>query len=218
MDGQVGYRKPPLHSRFRKGQSGNPGGRPGPRRLMERKMEARFESLLRLSPEAFRAHVPTDALDAFAKAFTRAAATGDPASVRRVISFLSVRSRRRPRRARLPKHLRLALEAAAAEATRAMQPQSQGISAKKCGAAHPTQGVSRGRFRSPERRRERSQGVSTLDFRPRAPRECPNRPRNGMAVRTRAPPRAVTETRARCGAHGSLLMMDRAAKAGAGRA
>ena len=24
----VGYRKPPVHSRFRKGQSGNPGGRP----------------------------------------------------------------------------------------------------------------------------------------------------------------------------------------------
>jgi len=24
----VGYRKPPVHSRYRKGQSGNPGGRP----------------------------------------------------------------------------------------------------------------------------------------------------------------------------------------------
>jgi hypothetical protein len=27
-DHEVGYRKPPAHSRFRKGQSGNPGGRP----------------------------------------------------------------------------------------------------------------------------------------------------------------------------------------------
>src|SRR5882757_10680505 len=27
-DDQVGYRKPPRHSRFRKGQSGNPRGRP----------------------------------------------------------------------------------------------------------------------------------------------------------------------------------------------
>src|SRR5580704_1822923 len=25
---KVGYRKPPVHTRFRKGQSGNPGGRP----------------------------------------------------------------------------------------------------------------------------------------------------------------------------------------------
>jgi len=25
---QVGYGKPPLHTRFRRGQSGNPGGRP----------------------------------------------------------------------------------------------------------------------------------------------------------------------------------------------
>lgn len=197
MDGQVGYRRPPLHSRFRKGQSGNPGGRPGPRRLMERKMEARFELLLHLSPEAFRAHVPTDALDAFAKAFTRAAATGDPASVRRVIAFLSVRSRRRPRRARLPQHLRLALEAAAQELPREVQPRSQGISTNKCRAARPTQGVSRGQFRSSERRRERSQGVSTLDFRPRASRECPNRPRNAMRARTRAPPRAVMAIRAR---------------------
>ena len=28
-DDQVGYRKPPRHSRFKKGQSGNPKGRPG---------------------------------------------------------------------------------------------------------------------------------------------------------------------------------------------
>lgn len=28
MDYQVGYGKPPLHTRFRKGQSGNPAGRP----------------------------------------------------------------------------------------------------------------------------------------------------------------------------------------------
>jgi Family of unknown function (DUF5681) len=27
-EGEVGYGKPPVHSRFRKGQSGNPGGRP----------------------------------------------------------------------------------------------------------------------------------------------------------------------------------------------
>jgi hypothetical protein len=27
-DHKVGYRKPPVHSRFRKGQSSNPGGRP----------------------------------------------------------------------------------------------------------------------------------------------------------------------------------------------
>ena len=27
-DGAVGYRKPPVHTRFRNGQSGNPGGRP----------------------------------------------------------------------------------------------------------------------------------------------------------------------------------------------
>jgi hypothetical protein len=33
-DGQVGYRKPPVHTRFKPGQSGNPKGRPkGPRNL-----------------------------------------------------------------------------------------------------------------------------------------------------------------------------------------
>ena len=32
-DHAVGYGKPPLHTRFRKGQSGNPGGRPKPPRL-----------------------------------------------------------------------------------------------------------------------------------------------------------------------------------------
>ena len=42
-DYEVGYRRPPVHTRFRKGQSGNPGGR----RPRERSIGEAFSKALR---------------------------------------------------------------------------------------------------------------------------------------------------------------------------
>src|SRR5580698_10338932 len=35
----VGYGRPPLHTRFQKGQSGNPSGKPGPAKLAKQRFE-----------------------------------------------------------------------------------------------------------------------------------------------------------------------------------
>ena len=48
-DSRVGYKRPPMHSRFKPGQSGNPKGRPRP----SRSFEAEFlEELTRAHPRA----------------------------------------------------------------------------------------------------------------------------------------------------------------------
>src|SRR5215204_4979898 len=46
---EVGYRKPPVHTRFRKGQSGNPSGRPK-RKATERAKEIALQEAYRLVP------------------------------------------------------------------------------------------------------------------------------------------------------------------------
>src|SRR5918997_3032859 len=46
---EVGYGKPPVHTRFRKGQSGNPSGRPR-RKVTERAKEIALQEAYRLVP------------------------------------------------------------------------------------------------------------------------------------------------------------------------
>jgi hypothetical protein len=115
MSCEIGYGKPPVHSRFRKGQSGNPGGVPGPRRAFERRMQARIEEALRSSPAGFAASRPDDASGEAAKIITEAAAKADTAAIRHAFSFLAERGRKRPRRMRSPRRFKHVLERAYAE-------------------------------------------------------------------------------------------------------
>ena len=140
MSCEIGYGKPPVHSRFRKGQSGNPGGVPGPRRAFERRMQARIEEALRSSPAGFAAGSPDDASGEAANIITEAAAKADTAAIRLAFSFLAERGRKRPRRMRPPSRFKHVLERAYAE----------------------TQGISD----APRKRRAQSQGISP-DFPPR---------------------------------------------------
>ncbi|HEY2446802.1 MAG TPA: DUF5681 domain-containing protein [Rhizomicrobium sp.] len=50
-DYAVGYGKPPVHTRFQKGQSGNPSGRPGPKAMARRRFAQRLEAALFESTE-----------------------------------------------------------------------------------------------------------------------------------------------------------------------
>jgi hypothetical protein len=42
----VGYGRPPQHTRFRKGQSGNPGGRPGPKKRLKHQFDKALSDAL----------------------------------------------------------------------------------------------------------------------------------------------------------------------------
>jgi hypothetical protein len=139
MSYEIGYGKPPAHSRYRKGQSGNPGGRPGPRRAMERRMQAAFEELLFLSPAAFAKYVPRDGIDSVAGNLARAAARGKTAAIRLLSSFVSERGKKRPRRVRLPAPIKRKLDWAMSQGKLegcGQETQSQGNSRGKLHGAH----------------------------------------------------------------------------------
>lgn len=118
MSYELGYGKPPVHSQYRKGQSGNPGGRPGPRRAAERCVQAELEELLFLSPAEFARAAPRDGFGGVAADLTRGAAGGRTAAVRLLFSFVSERGMKRPRRARLPARIRQKLDRAMSQGIR----------------------------------------------------------------------------------------------------
>ncbi len=98
----VGHRRPPVHTRFQKGRSGNPGGRPGPRRLVERLLQIELESLMRMSPDDVVALEVSSVFEAIAKELALRAARTELAAIRLVFSFMPERGMKRPRRARFP--------------------------------------------------------------------------------------------------------------------
>lgn len=141
----VGYGRPPAHRRFRKGFSGNPGGRPGPRRTMEKRLQREIESGLMQSTEAMEASRPDTPFAAIARQLLLASMAGNVRAIRFTFSFLRSRGRKPPRRARLPAEMQLALLRAQAGEQRTAAPRavgcrpSQGISSD----SQPSQGDSR---------------------------------------------------------------------------
>ena len=134
MSYEIGYGKPPVHSRYRKGQSGNPGGQPGPRRTAERCVQAELEELLFLSPEEFARSAARDGFGGVAADLTRGAVGGRTAAVRLLFSFVSERGMKRPRRARLPARIRQKLERAMSQGIKAAiaeKTQTQGITSAR---------------------------------------------------------------------------------------
>jgi hypothetical protein len=104
MQHEVGYKKPPAHTRFQKGRSGNPGGRPGPRRDMERRFGRALETALMHSPEEMAESRPSSAFDRMAAELVCKAAKPNIAAIKIVLSFLPARGEP-VRRMRLPANM-----------------------------------------------------------------------------------------------------------------
>jgi hypothetical protein len=94
-DYAVGRGKPPLHSRFQKGQSGNPSGRPGPAKLAKQRFQRALWAALEERPEDLEGSRPASILAAIARKMALDASDGRSAAVRQVLSQMetgSVRS------------------------------------------------------------------------------------------------------------------------------
>src|SRR5713226_9946626 len=92
-DYEVGYKKPPKHSQFKKGQSGNPRGRPrGSKTFNTRLREAADEKVL-IIENGKRRKVALD--EVAIKRFVRQCAQGDYRSTRDLFGYLQEDDRRR---------------------------------------------------------------------------------------------------------------------------
>jgi hypothetical protein len=84
----VGYGRPPMHSRFQKGQSGNPGGRPGPQKLLKQHFDVALSEALNADEEPLRQSKPGTVVEAFARRLALRALDGRPSAERQVLAIL----------------------------------------------------------------------------------------------------------------------------------
>ena len=84
----VGRGKPPAHTRFKKGQSGNPGGKPGPAKLLKARFQrALYEALEKKTMDVALAK-PENALASVARQLTLDAMAGSTGAQRLMLSLL----------------------------------------------------------------------------------------------------------------------------------
>lgn len=105
MDGEIGYGKPPAATRFKKGRSGNPGGRPGPCRKAEQELRKALDDAVEANPLDFLDRKAPTRTDELADALVLRAALGDADSLRQVYKAVL----RRGRRGRVSTRLRRAI-------------------------------------------------------------------------------------------------------------
>jgi hypothetical protein len=84
----VGYGQPPLHSRFQKGQSGNPSGKPEPAKLAKQCFERALFAALEGSEAELEQSKPDKLVATVAKRIALDAAAGRIASVKLLLSLL----------------------------------------------------------------------------------------------------------------------------------
>ena len=87
-DDDVGYGKPPRHSQFKKGRSGNPNGRPkGSKSVVSAVQRALSETVV-INENGRRKTISK--LDAAAKQLVNKAATGDPRSIQHLLGLVTL--------------------------------------------------------------------------------------------------------------------------------
>jgi hypothetical protein len=89
-DYAVGYRKPPLHSRFQKGRSGNPEGGRRHRRHRTRRLRALLEEVLDRGPATTRGRVrrPATRREAIITALVEKSVAGDLRAVKLLLDLM----------------------------------------------------------------------------------------------------------------------------------
>jgi hypothetical protein len=83
---KVGYRKPPRGSRFTKGKSGNPRGRPPGSRKLRDLFEEELDEGVTISENGRRSVITKR--EAITKQLVNKAASGDPRSIRLLVDLL----------------------------------------------------------------------------------------------------------------------------------
>jgi hypothetical protein len=84
----VGRGKPPVHTRFKKGQSGNPGGKPGPAKLAKQCFRQALHKALARSKLSLAVAEPKTALEEMANGLVFEAACGRTAPLKYLLSLL----------------------------------------------------------------------------------------------------------------------------------
>ena len=84
----VGRGKPPLHTRFQKGQSGNPSGKPGPAKIARQRFQRALYAALDAETRELNDARPRGNWDGMARKLTLAAAGGDRLAMKLILSEL----------------------------------------------------------------------------------------------------------------------------------
>jgi len=85
---QVGYGRPPEHTRFQKGQSGNPTGKPGPKKRLKYQFDAALSDALNGDRWELRDARPTKVIEALARKVTLDALDGRASAQRLLLAIL----------------------------------------------------------------------------------------------------------------------------------
>ena|GEM_PF-4139498 len=84
----IGRGKPPVHTRFQKGQSGNPSGKPGPAKIARQRFQRALYAALDAETGALKDARPQGNLDSMVRKLTLAAAGGDRLAMKFILSEL----------------------------------------------------------------------------------------------------------------------------------
>lgn len=83
---KVGPGRPPLHTRFQKGQSGNPSGKPGPAKLARQRFQRALFAALDGETAVLKSASPRSGLEALARRLALDAVGGDMGAARIILA------------------------------------------------------------------------------------------------------------------------------------
>ncbi len=95
-DYEVGYGKPPVHAQFKKGQSANPGGKPGPEKARRQRFARLLDAMLLEPPEMTAMRPCRTHFAAMARRMVLDVVGGKTTTMRQVFALLDELDPKRP--------------------------------------------------------------------------------------------------------------------------